>query len=58
LISGAWQAHWVYWLGPILGAALGAFVYQWVRVPVEQPPPQHGHSDVEVIASTQPPSGD
>ena len=33
LVSGAWQAHWVYWVGPLLGAALGAQVYQWLRAP-------------------------
>jgi MIP family channel proteins len=31
LISGAWQDSWVYWLGPIAGAILGAIVYQLVR---------------------------
>ncbi len=24
LISGVWTAHWIYWVGPIVGAALGA----------------------------------
>ncbi|HEX4962237.1 MAG TPA: MIP family channel protein [Thermoanaerobaculia bacterium] len=32
LVSGLWQAHWVYWLGPILGAVLGAALYQGLRV--------------------------
>lgn len=31
LISGLWQAHWVYWLAPILGATLGAALYQGLR---------------------------
>ena len=31
LFSGSWQHHWVYWLGPILGAGLAAFAakYFW-----------------------------
>jgi MIP family channel proteins len=31
LVSGLWQAHWVYWLAPILGATLGAALYQGLR---------------------------
>jgi aquaporin Z len=33
LISGAWPAWWVYWIGPIAGAALGVLTYQfsWLR---------------------------
>ena len=31
LVSGVWTAHWIYWVGPIIGAALGAFAYEFVR---------------------------
>ena len=31
LISGVWTAHWIYCVGPIVGAALGAFAYEFVR---------------------------
>lgn len=31
LVAGEWRDHWVYWLGPLLGASLGAATYQWVR---------------------------
>ncbi len=31
LVSGAWQAHWLYWLGPIVGAVLGAWAYEVLR---------------------------
>ncbi|NET36511.1 MAG: aquaporin [Cyanothece sp. SIO1E1] len=27
LVGGIWQHHWLYWLGPILGAQLAAFAY-------------------------------
>jgi MIP family channel proteins len=31
LAAGQWQDFWVYLIGPVLGAALGAFAYQGVR---------------------------
>ena len=32
-VAGLWEAHWVYWLGPLLGAALGAGAYQLLHAP-------------------------
>jgi aquaporin Z len=33
VISGSWHGWWVYWIGPVLGAALGVAVYRltWLR---------------------------
>lgn len=31
LIAGVWQDQWVYWLGPLIGAVLGAAIYQFLR---------------------------
>jgi len=31
LAAGVWTAHWVYWLGPLIGAALGVGVYDYLR---------------------------
>ena len=31
LASGTWTAFWIYIVGPIVGAALGAFAYQFIR---------------------------
>jgi MIP family channel proteins len=31
LVSGTWTSWWVYWVGPICGALLGALAYQLVR---------------------------
>jgi glycerol uptake facilitator-like aquaporin len=33
LVTGVWQDQWVYWVGPLLGAALGALAYQALRAP-------------------------
>jgi aquaporin NIP len=37
LASGEWHEFWIYVVGPVLGAALGAFAYQFIRTP--QTPP-------------------
>ncbi len=31
LISGVWTVHCIYWVGPAIGAALGAFAYEFAR---------------------------
>ncbi|CAN5234209.1 aquaporin [soil metagenome] len=31
LMGGVWIHYWVYWVGPLAGAALGAFLYRYVR---------------------------
>lgn len=33
LASGDWQAHVMYWVGPLLGAAVAAAVWRWVLLP-------------------------
>lgn len=45
--ANVWDSHWVYWVGPIAGALLAAFVYEILREP--QTPgivPDHGPSPV------------
>lgn len=36
LITGIWEHQWLYLLAPILGAAIGAGLYQWIRDPQQQ----------------------
>lgn len=31
LLSGTWSGHWAYWVGPLSGAIVGAFLYRYVR---------------------------
>lgn len=33
LLAGVWQAHWLYWVGPVIGAALGAGAYRLLHAP-------------------------
>lgn len=36
LAAGVWSFQWIYWLGPIAGAVMGAFTYEFIRLPVVQ----------------------
>jgi aquaporin NIP len=36
LLAGVWSDRWIYWLGPILGASVGALIYQMVRLPQDR----------------------
>ncbi len=29
LVAGAWNNHWIYWVGPLVGGALAALVYEF-----------------------------
>ncbi len=35
LISGLWAHQWMYWVGPLLGAVVGALAYNAIRSPAE-----------------------
>lgn len=37
LITGIWQDQWIYVVGPIIGATLGGFLYEWIRQPAARP---------------------
>jgi MIP family channel proteins len=32
LIAGIWDDQWIYVVAPVIGAALGSFIYEWLRV--------------------------
>ena len=31
LLSSEWASHWLYWVGPMAGASIGAIVYHWLK---------------------------
>ncbi|XP_077349061.1 aquaporin-4-like [Lithobates pipiens] len=33
LVFNQWESHWVYWIGPMMGGILSAFVYQYLFCP-------------------------
>jgi glycerol uptake facilitator-like aquaporin len=37
LASGQWHEFWIYVVGPVLGATIGAFAYQAIRTPGAPP---------------------
>ncbi|KAL6204668.1 PREDICTED: probable aquaporin TIP1-2 [Fragaria vesca subsp. vesca] len=32
VVSWSWESHWVYWLGPFLGAGIAALIYDWIFI--------------------------
>ncbi|KAK7291262.1 hypothetical protein RIF29_06259 [Crotalaria pallida] len=40
LVGWRWRYHWIYWVGPLIGAALAALIYEYVVIPTEPP---HSH---------------
>ena len=32
LVAGEWANHWIYWVGPLLGAAMAGLVYQFAFI--------------------------
>jgi len=49
LISGSWDNHWVYWVGPIIGGALGGAAHRWLFV---------NKSIYQKVGTTTPPPGE
>lgn len=53
LIGGEWDHHWVYWVGPLLGGAVGGLLYSTLflpRTPVEALPKVRPEAAAEVSA--------
>ncbi len=53
LISGVWSDQWVYWLGPLLGASIGASLYQLVRLPLVEVKKAEEARQVDVVSTSQ-----
>ncbi len=54
LVSGIWSDHWVYWLGPLVGASIGAFIYGWLRAAPLDAMPAAEEARREILATTEP----
>lgn len=42
LVGWRWDDHWIYWVGPFIGGALAALIYEYMVIPTE-PPTHHTH---------------
>ena len=42
IAAGYWEGHFIYWLGPIVGAVAGALVYDNLFIEDEHEPFDHG----------------
>lgn len=31
LVAWIWSSHWIYWIGPLVGATAGSLLYRWLR---------------------------
>ncbi|GAU22514.1 hypothetical protein TSUD_296330 [Trifolium subterraneum] len=40
LVGWRWHYHWIFWVGPFIGAALAALIYEYIVIPTEPP---HAH---------------
>ena len=41
LLGWRWRDHWIYWLGPLIGAGLAAVIYEYIIIPTEPPHTHH-----------------
>ncbi|KAK7344095.1 hypothetical protein VNO77_13353 [Canavalia gladiata] len=41
LVGWRWHYHWIFWVGPLIGAALAALLYEYVMVQTEPPHAHH-----------------
>ncbi|QHN75491.1 Aquaporin [Arachis hypogaea] len=48
LVGWRWHYHWIYWVGPLIGAAIAAIMYEYIIIPVEPP---HTHQPLAPLMS-------
>lgn len=55
IVAGDYTDQWLYIVGPIVGAALGALMYQWLREPAAEVKPQHQVQTAQAKSDTPAP---
>ncbi|CAN8239621.1 unnamed protein product [Cochlearia groenlandica] len=43
LVGWRWDDHWIYWVGPFIGGALAALIYEYMVIPSNEPSTHHTH---------------
>lgn len=41
LVGWRWSNHWIYWVGPFIGGALAALIYEYMVIPSVNEVPHH-----------------
>ncbi|KAJ0257259.1 aquaporin TIP3-2 [Hirschfeldia incana] len=41
LVGWRWENHWIYWVGPFIGGAIAALIYEYIIIPNVNEPPRH-----------------
>ncbi len=42
LVGWMWWSHWIYWVGPVVGASAAALLYKWLGTAGREPPTAGG----------------
>lgn len=42
LVDWMWWSHWIYWVGPVVGASAAALLYKWLGTAGREPPTAGG----------------
>lgn len=50
LVGWRWNNHWIYWLGPFVGAALAGIIYEFGIILPETTTPHHTHPHHQPLA--------
>jgi len=52
VVMDSWQDHWIYWIGPLLGAALAALLYHVIFFVDDEPAAEQKYAKSEPVSMT------